>query len=316
VRVVVNWSGGKDCCLSCYEAISQGYEVSTLLNFVFTDYGRSTPIRISSLLKYLFTDVGRNTPHKVSTMLTLVFRAVGKRTPHKVSTLLTLVFRAVGKRTPHKVSTLFGAVNLNATRRMVPHEVAPEIVAMQAKAMELPIIQREVTWGTFEDQFKTAISKLERANAEGVVWGIIPPDTMLDDSRKLKKYINLRVQVDWIDKLCGDLGSKAIFPLWEKTPEQILAELVDKGFEVVVVVVNPDFVSEKWLGHKIDHDFIDELHRLNREKGVHLCGDEYHTLVTDGPLFKKRLKVLQSRKVSKDGYSILDMSKVELVDKD
>jgi diphthine-ammonia ligase len=315
VRVAVNWSGGKDCCLSCYEAVLQGYEVSSLLNFVFTDYGRPTSIRSSNLLKYLFTDVRRNTPHKVSTLLTLVFRAVGKRTPHKVSTLLTLVFRAVGKRTPHKVSTIFGAVNLNAARRMVPHEVAPEIVAMQAKAMDLPIIQREVTWGTFEDEFKTSVSKLQRADAEGVVWGIIPPDTILDNSRKLKKYINLKVQVDWIDKLCDDLGIKAIFPLWKKTPEKILAELMEKGFEVIIVVVNPEFVSEKWLGHKIDRDFINEMYRLNSEAGVNLCGDEYHTLVTDCPLFKKRLKVLQSKKVSKDGYSILEISKAELVAK-
>lgn len=32
-RVVVSWTGGKDGCLACYGAISEGFEVSHLLNF-------------------------------------------------------------------------------------------------------------------------------------------------------------------------------------------------------------------------------------------------------------------------------------------
>jgi diphthine-ammonia ligase len=317
MRVAVNWSGGKDCCLSCYETVSKGYEISTLLNFVYTDYGRFVPMKFSKILKYMFTDARRNTPHKFSVLSSLVLREVAKRTPTRVSSPLKFAFRTVGRLTPHEVSNVVGAVNINASRRMVPHEVAPEIVAMQAEAMGLPIIQRQVTWDTFDDQFKATVRKLERTDIEGgVVWGMIPPDTVLDHPRKMKKYMNLKVQYDWINKLCGDLGVKAILPLLEKTPEQILTELVENGFEVIIVVVNPEFVGEEWLGHKIDQDFINEICRLNREKGIHIAGDEYHTFVTDCPLFKKRIKVLQSRKVSKDGYSILEVSKAELVAKD
>ena len=32
-RVVVSWTGGKDGCLACYGAISEGFEASHLLNF-------------------------------------------------------------------------------------------------------------------------------------------------------------------------------------------------------------------------------------------------------------------------------------------
>jgi diphthine-ammonia ligase len=317
MRVAVNWSGGKDCCLSCYEAVSKGFEVSTLLNFVFTDYGRFAPMKFSNILKYMFTDVGRNTAHKASVVSSLVLRSVAKYTPNKVLSPLRFVFRTVGSRTPHEVSNVVGAVRINASRRMVPHEVAPQIVAMQAQAMEVQIIQRWVTWDTFDDQFKATVRKLDRKDTEGgVVWGMIPPDTVLDHPRKMKKYMNLKVQYDWINKLCGDLGIKTIMPLLEKTPEQILAKLVEKGFEVLIVVVNPEFVSEEWLGHRIDKDFINEMHRLNREEGINVAGDEYHTFVLDCPLFKKRIKVLQSKKVSKDGYSVLDISKAELVAKD
>ena len=92
--------------------------------------------------------------------------------------------------------------------------------------------------------------------------------------------------------------------------------LVDNGFEVLVSVVNPDFVDEKWLGHKIDQDFINYMRKLNTEEGINMAGDEFHSFVADCPLFKKRIEVVESKKVSKDGYSVLEISKAKLVPKD
>jgi diphthine-ammonia ligase len=148
------------------------------------------------------------------------------------------------------------------------------------------------------------------------VWGIRPPDpALLDDGKKLGDYIHLRAEKEWVDKVCGDLGLEPILPLWEKTPEQVLIDLMEKGFEAIIVVVNPEYLSEEWLGRKIDQTFLKEIRRLHREKGVPVGGDDYHTFVTDGPLFKKRLKVLQNRKLSRNGYLILDITKVELIEK-
>ena len=317
MRVAVNWSGGKDCCLACYEAVMKGYEISTLLNFAFTDYGNFAPYSFSNVMKYMLTDSGKNTAHKISVISSLILRATAKYTPNSVSGPLKLMIRTVGSHTPKDVANIIGAVRINASRRMVPHEVSPEIVALQAQAMGKPIVQKLVTWDTFDTQFKKAVREMDPKDVEGgIVWGMIPPDTLLDHPRKMKKYMNLKVQYDWINKLCLDLGINAIMPLLEKTPEQILRELVEKGFEAIVVVVNPEFVDEKWLGHRIDKEFITEAIRLNRKEGMHIAGDEYHSLVLDCPLFKKRIQVLESRKVSKDGYSILEISTAKLVEKD
>src|SRR3972149_6331251 len=314
MRVAVNWSGGKDCCLACYEAVMKGYEVSTLLNFSFTDFGNFAPYSFSNVMKYMLTDVGKNTAHKISMISSLILRAAAKYTPNSVSGPLKLVFRTVGSHAPGDVTNVIGAVRINASRRMVPHEVSPEIVALQAQAMGKPIIQRQVTWDTFDAQFKKAVREMDPKDIEGgMVWGMIPPDTVLDHPRKMKKYMNLKVQYDWIKKLCLDLGINAIMPLLEKTPNQILRELDEKGFEAIVVVVNPEFLAEKWLGHRIDKEFINEVNRLNRKEGMHVAGDEYHSLVLDCPLFNKRINLLESRKVSKDGYSILEISKAKLV---
>lgn len=38
--VIVSWSGGKDSCLACYEALRAGHNVRYLLNTVSAEYGR------------------------------------------------------------------------------------------------------------------------------------------------------------------------------------------------------------------------------------------------------------------------------------
>jgi len=315
IRVVVTWTGGKDCCLACYEAISQGYEVSNLLNFKFTDVEKRTDYKFSNLIKHLFRDVGKSTPYKATVLLNFMFKAVEKRAPRPVSKLLSSLLKTVEKRGPRKFSNLLTLMVKNETK-MIWHELSPEIVALQAQAMGIPIVQRETTWRTFEDTVKATVRTLDRKDAEGVVWGIRPPDSVfLNDSKNLGDYIHLQVEKEWVYKVCGDLNVKPILPLWEKHPEQVLVELMEKGFEVIIAVVNPDYLSEDWLGRKIDQAFLKEIHRLHREKGVPVGGDDYHTFVTDGPLFKKRLKVLQSRTLSRGSYSILDITKAELVEK-
>jgi len=81
------------------------------------------------------------------------------------------------------------------------------------------------------------------------------------------------------------------------------------------VVVNQEFLGNEYLGRRIDRQFLKEIMRLHNEKGIHVSGDEYHTFVVDGPIFKKRINIVESNAVSKDGYSILNITKAELQDK-
>jgi uncharacterized protein (TIGR00290 family) len=199
---------------------------------------------------------------------------------------------------------------------MVPHEVAPEIITMQAQAMEIPLVQRQVSWDTFERRLKSTILTLKLEGIEGLVYGVDPPHYPIDSAEKLREYSTLMAHKDWINRVCRELGIKPIMPLWGRNPEQILVDFVEKGFEAIIVVVDSDLLGEEWLGRKIDYDFVHEVGKLNREVSKHVGGSSaYHTLVTDGPLFKRRLRVLQSRKVCRNGYFVLDISKVELTKK-
>ena len=314
-RVAVTWSGGKDCCLACYEAVSVGHEVTNLLNFIFTDLEKRTEYKFSNLMNYLFTDVGKSTPYKALIFLNYMFHAVEKRFPPRIANVMNFALKRVENSIPQKVSNLLHLAVKNETT-MIWHELSPRIVALQAQALEFPIIQREVTWGTFEDEVKATVRKLPPADVQGIVWGIRPPDApSMDDGRKIGDYIHLNAEKEWVYKVCGDLNAEPIMPLWEKTPEQVLTDLMENGFEVIIVVVNPEFLSEDWLGRRIDQTFLKEIRSLHQNKGVPVGGDDYHTFVLDGPMFKKRVNILKSQKLSRNGYSILDIQDAELISK-
>lgn len=178
------------------------------------------------------------------------------------------------------------------------HGLRSELIAAQSRALEIPIIQREATWDTYETEFKIAIHELKKIGVSGAVFGDI--------------YI--QEHKDWVERICKELEIQPIEPLWGGKPEQILNDFIDAGFEAIVVRVKADLLSEKWLERKVDRSFVDDLRKLKGK--VDFCGElgEYHTFVTNGPLFKRRLKILDSKRVLKNGYWLLDISKYEMVE--
>ena len=98
-------------------------------------------------------------------------------------------------------------------------------------------------------------------------------------------------------------------PLWQKNSVQIINGLIDSGFEVILLSVKADLLGNEWLGRKIDENFICDLKKYN--PSIDPCGEkgEFHTFVTDGPLFKNKIKVLESKMVLRGGYWFLEISK-------
>lgn len=73
-------------------------------------------------------------------------------------------------------------------------------------------------------------------------------------------------------------------------------------------------LGKKWLGHKITPGFVKEIKQLDK---IDLCGEkgEYHTLVFDGPIFKKKIKILKTKKIKKDNHWFLNISQYCLEEK-
>lgn len=193
-----------------------------------------------------------------------------------------------------EVCSLLNMINREAGRSM-SHGLDPELIAAQAEAMEIPILQRETTWETYEEEFKSAVAELKKTGVSGVVFG----------------DIDIEGHKEWVERVCGELGVTPILPLWGEEPQRLLNGFIDAGFEAIVVTTKAEFLGQEWLGRRVDRGFIQELLRLDT---VHPCGEqgEYHTFVLDGPIFSRRVKVVESRKVLREGYWFLDISRYQL----
>ncbi len=76
-----------------------------------------------------------------------------------------------------------------------------------------------------------------------------------------------------------------------------------------------DLMGEEWLGRKFDAAFLKELSAHDDE--ISPCGEagEFHTLVVDGPLFKKRLELQDTETEKRNNHWYLKAGKGVLTEK-
>ena len=118
-----------------------------------------------------------------------------------------------------------------------------------------------------------------------------------------------------IEKLGEEVGLKIISPFWHVDELEYMRFIVSLGFEVIISGVAAYGLDEKWLGRKVDDECIDDLIKLNEKVGLNLAfeGGEAETLVLDGPIFKKRVKILEDKKLwhVDSGFYIIEKAELE-----
>jgi uncharacterized protein (TIGR00290 family) len=178
------------------------------------------------------------------------------------------------------------------------HGTKDKLIQMQVKAIGIPIFQKKTDGNNYESDFKEGVRRLiSNKNIRSMVFG----------------DIHLQSGLEWVEKVCRELKIKAIEPLWKIPTKEILLDFINSGFEAYVTSCQADLLGKEFVGRRLDKKFLEDASKL----GIDICGEngEYHTLVTDGPIFKQRLKLLESQKVLRDGYWFLDIRKYELAAK-
>ncbi len=185
-----------------------------------------------------------------------------------------------------KVSHLLSFWN---AKRQGAHEVNPDLLSAQAEAMEIPLIR--TGFESYEEEFKR------------VVWDLKGRGERIDSA----VFGHIQTHNRLVERICQDLEIELLMPIWRMDSEKIIGEVVAAGFEVVLVAVRADLLGEEWLGRKIDEKFVADLRAL--APSIDPCGEngEFHTLVLDCPLFKKRLKIARSEATLREDLWFLDV---------
>jgi diphthine-ammonia ligase len=174
-----------------------------------------------------------------------------------------------------------------------------------ADAMQIPLLGFEVSGRSKEDEMKALEEAMVRAKSlygiEGIVYGDI-------SSNYQKKAF---------EEICARHGLAPVAPLWNLEPEKYMSELVDRGFRVIVVGVSAMGLGKEWLGSEIDKGVVAKLALLSRKYGFNLTfeGGEAETLVTDCPLFRKKLQIKKANAHWDGQRGIFEILEVALVGK-
>ncbi len=105
------------------------------------------------------------------------------------------------------------------------------------------------------------------------------------------------------EKIGNDLSLQVISPLWHVDQKNYLQELLAHKFKFIITSVASAGLDASWLGKEITLDDISTLEKLSEKHGFNLAfeGGEAETFVTDCPLFKSPIEILQANKLW-DGY--------------
>jgi diphthine-ammonia ligase len=169
------------------------------------------------------------------------------------------------------------------------HGLAVDVLRAQSAALGIPLATRAASWGEYESTFIAALRELGEAGVEAGVFG----DVDIEEHRQ------------WEEKVCAAAGIAAHLPLWQTPRRALLDELLALGFKAMVIATKDDPMGDRYLGQTLDAELIREFERA----GIDLCGEagEYHTVVTDGPIFARPLVLRMGECALHSGYWFLDV---------
>lgn len=190
----------------------------------------------------------------------------------------------------YDVAGLLSMVSM-ADGRTHAHGLPLDVLALQAKALGLPLWLID-SQPKYASSFRRALTELrDRHRVAAVAYGCLYAE---EDRR-------------WNEEASSAAGVGALFPVW--TPREqstdLLREFVSSGFEAIVCRASESYFDETWVGRRVDDQFIRDI----ALKDVCPLGEagEYHTLVLDGPTFRRSLEVTASDVVLESGLWSLDI---------
>jgi len=175
------------------------------------------------------------------------------------------------------------------------------LTELLSRAVEIPLVKAE-TSGIKEKELEDLKKLLASLDVEGVVSGAV-----------FSSYQKERIQ-----RICDELGLKSVTPLWHQDPLDLMNELIDLKFNVIIVGVYAYGFDKSWLGKEINSATLEKLVELHKKYQISLVGEggEYESLVLDAPFFKKRIEIVEAETSYENGSGVLVVKEAKLVDKD
>jgi uncharacterized protein (TIGR00290 family) len=116
--------------------------------------------------------------------------------------------------------------------------------------------------------------------------------------------------VAYFKKICDSAGVSLLEPLLGMDTLVLLHEMLSLGFKAIIVGVDVRFLEEKWLGFVLSARTVDLF--LCQNRNIDPLGEngEYHTIVTECPLYSKPFTPAISERIIGENlrYTIISLT--------
>jgi len=194
------------------------------------------------------------------------------------------IYKAVNKG--HDPIILITTFNIDADRSHF-HGLPEDVLKNASKSLNTPLNLIKTSGEKYEKNFEKALLEAKNQGAEACIFG----------------DIDIEEHLKWCSKRCENVGIEPLFPLWGRSRKSVVHELIDRDFIVNITIVNSKYLSDDFLGQKLTKELADQI----AARGADICGEngEYHTFVSDGPIFKQSIDFRFGEKFTKGGYAFL-----------
>lgn len=168
--------------------------------------------------------------------------------------------------------------------RSFTHGVRREAMERQADAMGRPLRAVTVPADADGEAYTELMVAAFDAYRETGVSRLVLGDVFLDDPN------------DYRQRAMDETGFRSYCPLLGHGTADLMDRFLDSDFEAVAVAVDADRLDASFAGRRVDASF-----RADLPDGVDPAGEdgEYHTFVTDGPVFEEAVSVEVSETVER-----------------
>jgi diphthine-ammonia ligase len=164
---------------------------------------------------------------------------------------------------------------------LVFHHPNSQVTKHLAESMQIPLLEFDIQGRSKEDESQALENAVVQAKVLYSINGV------------LNGGISSRFQKKVFDEVCLNHKLTPIAPMWGADPVAYMRELLDRGFQIMIVAVSAMGLGKEWLGTILDRHSLDTLYALSKKNGfnVNFEGGEAETLVIDCPIYHKKLQV-------------------------
>ena len=169
------------------------------------------------------------------------------------------------------------------------HGINLDFLNRVSKSLGIDLITVECGVSEYESEFERKLLEAKEKGATICVYG----DIDIEHHRQ------------WGVDRCNSVNMNAEFPLWQENREDLVYEFIDNGYKAIIKTINLNNLGEEFLGEILTKDLIQKI----KETGSDACGEngEYHTFVSDGPLFKIPINFEIESKILDENYGRLNI---------